>query len=107
MNFALTYLRSTTHPSKLARPPALGRVIYRRGGFARGLHEYWDFVTVPPAGQKKKGDKKAEMAIKHLLPRKGLRVLNKTSGEGEVKPEKGENFVIGPSAGGLGTFWWK
>ena len=25
----------------------------------------------------------------------------------EVKPQKGEGWVIGPSEGGLGTFWWK
>lgn len=24
-----------------------------------------------------------------------------------VRPEKGERFVIGPSAGALRTFWWR
>lgn len=25
----------------------------------------------------------------------------------EVKPEEGEKWLIGPSEGGLGTFWWR
>lgn len=25
----------------------------------------------------------------------------------EVQPEKGEKWAVGPSEGGLGTFWWR
>lgn len=104
LHSALTPLRSTTHPSKLAGPPALGYIAHERGGFTRDLRDSWDFITIPPAGQ---GKEKAEVVARHLLPRGNLRFYSKTGGEGELKPEKGEKFVVGPSAGSLGTFWWR
>ena len=99
LNSALTPLRSTTDPSKRAAPPALGWVTHRRGGFSRDLRESWDFITVPPDGR--------ELIIKHFLPRKVLRFYRKGGEEGDAQPEKGERFVIGPSANALGTFWWR
>ena len=100
MNSALTPLRSMTHPSKFAGPAALGLVACGRGGYSRDLRESWDFITVPPAGQ-------GEVVVKHLLPRDDLRFWGKTGAGEEMKPEKGEKYVIGPSERGLGTFWWR
>lgn len=45
--------------------------------------------------------------VQDHLPREGLRFFSKTGGDGEVGPNKGEKFVVEPSAGGLGTFWWR
>ena len=50
---------------------------------------------------------KSELVIRHLLPREGLNFISKTGEGGDVKPERGEKFVVGPSATGLGTFWWR
>ena len=36
-----------------------------------------------------------------------LRSYRQGSAEGDAQPEKGEVFVIGPSANALGTFWWR
>ena len=49
------------------------------------------------------------MIVKHLVPVERLQFWRKREGgyRDEVKPEKGEVWAIGPSAGGLGTFWWK
>lgn len=47
------------------------------------------------------------MVVKHLLPRAGLRFYSTTDGEAVMGPKKGEKFVVAPSAGGLGTFWWR
>ena len=99
LNSALTPFRSTTDPSKRAAPPALGWVTHRRGGFPRDLRESWDFITVPPDGR--------TITVKHFLPRKALRFYRQGGGEGHAQPEKGERFVIGPSANALGTFWWR
>ena len=99
LNSALTPFRSTTDPSKRAAPPALGWVTHRRGGFPRNLRESWDFITVPPDGR--------EITVKHFLPREVLRFYRQGSAEGDAQPEKGEVFVIGPSANALGTFWWR
>ena len=57
LNSALTPLRSTTHPSKCAAPPALGWVARQRGGFPRDLRASWDLITVPPAGQGRRAKK--------------------------------------------------
>ena len=98
LNSALNPFRSTTDPSKRAAP-ALGGVTHRRGGFPRDLREAWDFITVPPDGR--------EITVKHFLPREVLRSYRQGSAEGDAQPEKGEVFVIGPSANALGTFWWR
>lgn len=81
--------------------------MHRRGGYERDLRNSWDFVTLPPASHRSQGDDKAEVVIRHLLPREGLQFFSKTGGKEDVQPKKGEKFVIGPSAGGLGTFWWR
>lgn len=96
---ALTPLRSTADPNKLAAPAELGWIAHRRGGYARDLRESWDFLTVPAAETHK------EVVVRHILPRDGLRFYYKTGGE--ARPEKGEKFVVGPSANALGTFWWR
>ena len=48
-----------------------------------------------------------DITVEHFLPREGLRFYRQGSGEGDAQPEKGEKFVIGPSANALGTFWWR
>ena len=98
---ALTPLRSVTDPNKLAGPPQLGWIGCRRGGYPRDLRESWDFLTIPAA------DTHEEVVVRHLLPRDSLEFWSKAGGGREdAKPEKGEKFVVGPSARGLGTFWW-
>ena len=104
---ALTPLRSTKHPTKRAAPPALGRIAHQRGGFTRDLRGSWDFITIPPAGQGKEGEEKREVVVRHLLPRDDLRFYRTDGVQGDVRPEKGERFVVGPSPAALGTFWWR
>lgn len=106
-NSALTALRNTTDPSKFVAPKALGLIGHRRGGFTRDLRASWDFITIPPAGRGKQGEEKAEVVVRHLLPQDDLR-FHRTDGAREmVSPEPGEKYIVAPSAGGLGTFWWR
>ncbi len=54
---------------------------------------------MPPDGR--------EITVEHLLPREELRFYRQGGGNGDAQPEKGEQFVIGPSTNALGTFWWR
>jgi hypothetical protein len=107
MNSAVTPLRSTKQPAKHAAPPALGYIAHGRGGLTRDLRGTWDFITIPPVGQENEGKENPEVVVRHLLPRDDLRFYRTDGVQRDVKPEKGERFVIGPSPGGLGTFWWR
>lgn len=100
---ALTPLRSTVDPDKIATPAGLSLIACRRGGYPRDLRESWDFLTVPAA------DTHEEVVVRHLLTREGLRFYykNRDDGQRETKPEKSEKFLVGPSARSLGTFWWR
>ncbi|KAL8994157.1 MAG: hypothetical protein Q9169_005803 [Polycauliona sp. 2 TL-2023] len=102
INSALTYFRSTLDQDRYGRPPALGYRICRWGGFARNLREDWDFITVPSF------EDGGEVILEHKMPVEDLRFWKKRSDgyKASIKPEKGEIWTIGPSAGGLGTFWW-
>ncbi|CAO1605245.1 hypothetical protein XANCAGTX0491_008767 [Xanthoria calcicola] len=102
LNSALTYLRSTRDDDRYGGPPALGYKIHRRGGFARNLREDWDFITIPSM------ESGGEVVVEHRLPVEDLQFWKRKS-DGyvdSVTPEKGEVWNIGPSEGGLGTFWW-
>jgi hypothetical protein len=81
----------------------LGYRVCRRGGFARNLREDWDFLTIPPA------DSGREVVVEHSLPLEKLQFwqLRDDGYKAQVKPEKGERFVVAPSEGGFGTFWWR
>lgn len=48
------------------------------------------------------------MVVEHRFPVEKLQFWKKRDDRyrDEVKPEKGEKWFIGPSEGGLGTFWW-
>ncbi|KAG7007540.1 hypothetical protein G7Y79_00009g026490 [Physcia stellaris] len=88
---------------RLAQFRELGYRVHRRGSFARNLREDWDFITIPSLESGK------EVIVQHRLPVETLQFWKKR-GDGyrdEVKPQKGESWAIGPSEGGLGTFWWK
>ena len=54
---------------------------------------------MPPDGR--------EIVVEHFLPQEELRFYKQGGGEGDAQPERGERFVIGPSANALGTFWWR
>ena len=99
---ALTYLRSDGNKDRYGGPPELGYKVHRREAFARDLRMDWDFITVPSL------ESKNEVIVEHGLPIGKLYFWQKRDdgGRDEVKPEEGEKWVIGPSEGGLGTFWW-
>ena len=101
-NSALTYFRSTNNPDRYGGPPQLGYKVHRRGGFARNLREDWDFITIPSL------ESGREVTVQHKLPVEKLQFWTKRDDgyRNDVKPEKGEHWAIGPSEGGLGTFWW-
>ncbi len=103
INSALTNLRSASSPDRYGGPPELGYKVHRRGGFARNLRESWDFITIPSF------DSGEEVVVEHRLPVERLQFWKKRDDgyRDEVKPEQGEKWVIGPSEGGLGTFWWR
>lgn len=103
INSSLTCLRSTSSPDRVGGPPELGYVVHRRGGFARNLREDWDFLTIPPASSGQ------EVVVEHSLQLNKLQFWqSKNDGyRDEVRPHKGERFVIAPSEGALGTFWWR
>ena len=102
INSALTAFHSVKDPSRRAGPPALNLIVHRRGGFTRDLRRSWDFLTVPSA------ESGQEVVISHLLPLESFSFWNRAGPDaGPVQPEKGEKFVICPSAGALGTFWWR
>jgi hypothetical protein len=67
------------------------------------LREDWDFITIPSF------ESGEEVVVEHRLPVEKLQFWKKRDDgyRDEVKPEKGEKWVIGPSEGGLGTFWWR
>ncbi len=100
---ALTYLRSTSNADRYGGPPELGYRVGQRGGFARNLREDWDFLTIPSLAS---GE---EIVVEHRLPVEKLQFWKKRNNgyRDEVQPEKGEKWGIGPSEGGLGTFWWR
>lgn len=77
-------------------------MVHRRHGFARNLRESWDFLTIPSL------ESGEEVVVKHQLPLHTLQFWKKRNDgyRDEVTPEKGESWTIGPSEGGLGTFWW-
>ena len=66
------------------------------------MREDWDFITVPSLESGK------EVVVEHRLPVEKLEFWKKRDDgyRDEVKPEEGETWAIGPSQGGLGTFWW-
>ncbi|KAL9630444.1 MAG: hypothetical protein Q9204_004719 [Flavoplaca sp. TL-2023a] len=101
-NSALTYFHSTSNPDRYGGPPGLGYKVCHRGGFARNLRENWDFITIPSF------ESGEEVVVEHILPVEELQFWKKRDDgyRDEVKPEKGEKWVIGPSEGALGTFWW-
>ena len=103
LNSALTYFQSTSNSDRYAGPPELGYKVGQRGGFARDLREDWDFITVPSLESGK------EITVEHRSPVKKLQFWQKREDgyRNEIKPEPGEKWVIGPSEGGLGTFWWR
>lgn len=47
--------------------------------------------------------------VQHRLPVEKLQFWKRRDDgyRDEVKPEKEEKWTIGPSEGGLGTFWWR
>ena len=50
-----------------------------------------------------------EVVVEHRLPVKELKFGQMKKGDEyrqEAKPERGEKWSIGPSQGGLATFWW-
>lgn len=49
------------------------------------------------------------MVVQHRLPVEKLQFWQKRDDgyRDEAKPERGEKWVVGPSEGGLGTFWWR
>lgn len=102
LNSALTYLRSTSNPDRYGGPPELGYKVHRRGGFSRDLREDWDFITIPSL-------ESGEVVVQHRLPVEKLQFWKRRDDgyRDEVKPEKGGKWAIGPSEGGLGTFWWR
>ena len=81
----------------------MGYRVHRRGFFARNLREDWDFIAIPSLESGK------EVAVNHRVPIETLQFWRKREDgyRDEVKPEKGEVWVIGPREDGLGTFWWK
>ncbi|MCJ1467194.1 hypothetical protein MMC07_005817 [Pseudocyphellaria aurata] len=103
LHSALTYLRSTSNPDRYGGPPELGYKVHRRGGFARNLREDWDFITIPSleSGQ--------EVVVQHRLPVEKLQFWQKRDDgyRDSATPERGEKWTLGPSEGGLGTFWWR
>lgn len=103
LSSALTHLRSTSNPDRYGGPPELGYKVHRRGGFDRNLRESWDFITIPSL------ESGEEVEVQHRLPVEKLQFWKKRDDgyRDEVKPEKGEEWVVGPSEGGLGTFWWR
>ena len=100
---ALTAFRSTEQPTRSIAPYALGLIACYRGGFARNLREDWDFITLPaPDGDG--ADK--EVMVQHAVPRKDMRFCDAEDPKATMEPRPGEKFVVGPSARGLGTYWW-
>lgn len=67
------------------------------------MREDWDFLTIPSLAS---GE---EIVVEHRLPVEKLQFWKKRNNgyRDEVQPEKGEKWGIGPSEGGLGTFWWR
>ncbi|KAL8787518.1 MAG: hypothetical protein Q9213_002176 [Squamulea squamosa] len=102
LNSALTYFRSTSDPDQYGGPPELGYKVHY-GGFARNLRDDWDFITIPSF------ESREEAVVEHRLPVEKLQFWKKRDDgyRDEVRPEKGEKWVIGPSEGALGTFWWR
>ncbi|KAL8767363.1 MAG: hypothetical protein Q9209_006126 [Squamulea sp. 1 TL-2023] len=103
LNAALTYLHSTSNPDRYGGPPELGYKVHHYGGFARNLREDWDFITIPSL------ESGEEIVVEHRLPVEKLQFWKKRDDgyRDEVRPEKGEKWVVGPSEGALGTFWWR
>ena len=98
---ALTPFRSTADAARRVAPRALGLIACRRGGYPRDLRGAWDFVTLPPA------DATGEVTVRHVVPRAELRFHTTAEPAAAMVPRPGERFVVGPSEGGLGTFWWR
>lgn len=50
-----------------------------------------------------------EVVVEHRLPVEKFQFWKKREDgyRDEVRPEKGEKWLLGPSEGGLGTFWWR
>ena len=64
---------------------------------------YHTSTTVPPLAAL--GQQAPEIKFQHLLPTGGLSFRSR---DGQPwRPEKGEKFILGPSLGALGTFWWR
>lgn len=103
LHSALTPLRSTADQNKIAGPREMGWKVHHGDGFPRNLRNAWDFITIPPLAAP--GQPASEITVRHLLPTEGLSFRSR---EGQHwRPEKGEKFVVGPSLGALGTFWWR
>ncbi|KAL9590708.1 MAG: hypothetical protein Q9203_000504 [Teloschistes exilis] len=96
-------VRCTTDPDRYGGPPELGYKILHRGGFARDLRRDWNFITIPSqeSGQ--------EVTVEHRVKVENLQFWKRRDDgyRDKVKLEEGEKWVIGPSEGGLGTFWWR
>lgn len=104
LNSALAPIRSTTDSNKIAGPQEMAWRVHRAGGFPRNLRDAWDFITIPPPAAAA-SQPASETTVRHLLPTEGLSFRNR---EGQhLSPGKGETFVVGPSLGALGTFWWR